>query len=103
MYRAVRVQYTARPEYVETNKQNISKVMAELKAINNPGIKYSTFLDADGKSFMHFAMFENEAATQVLNNLESFKYFSNALKESGPEVPVKVEQLSLVASGYDIF
>ncbi|MBV7333242.1 hypothetical protein KFU94_34470 [Chloroflexi bacterium TSY] len=35
---AVRVQYTVKEAYVETNKANIQRVMADLKEINNPDI-----------------------------------------------------------------
>ena len=34
---SVRVQYTVRPEYTETNKRNIAAVMAELRELGNPG------------------------------------------------------------------
>jgi len=103
MFRVVRVQYTATPEFVPQNKANIAKVMADLREINNPGLKYATFLDADGVSFMHFAMFENEEATNVLNSLESFKHFQAELKANVPGVAPKTEKMTLVASGYEIF
>jgi hypothetical protein len=50
----VRVQYTTRPDYVAINQQNIAAVVAELKVLNHPGIKYGTWLLPDGKTFMHF-------------------------------------------------
>ena len=103
MFKIVRVQYTAKQEYVAKNKQNIEKVMNDLREINSPGIKYSTYLLDDGKTFMHFSLFENEDAQKVLNGLESFKQFQAELKASGPEVPPKVDNLSLVASSYNIF
>ncbi|MGZ3763660.1 MAG: hypothetical protein ACXVB0_21345 [Mucilaginibacter sp.] len=99
----VRVQYTAKPEYVAKNKANITKVMNDLRAINNPGLKYSTYLLDDGKTFMHFTHFENDEAHQVLRGLESFKIFQSELKASGPETAPKAENLSLVASSYDLF
>ncbi len=40
----IKVQYSVIPEYVETNKKNITQVMADLQALNNDGIKYSAFL-----------------------------------------------------------
>ena len=101
--RAVRVQYTVKKEYAEKNAQNISRVMKDLRALNNPGIRYSSFTLPDGKTFMHFALFENEAANGVLNNLGSFKQFQAELKVSGPESLPKPEELSLVGSSYDFF
>ena len=35
--RAVKVEYTVKPEYVETNKANIQKVMDELRSLGNTG------------------------------------------------------------------
>lgn len=101
--RIIRVSYRVRDEFVEVNKQNIEKVMSDLKAINNPDIKYATFLEPDGKTFMHFAMYPNEETLQILENLNSFNLFRRELKKSRPEVPPKQTDLSLVASAYDIF
>lgn len=103
MLKIVRVQYTTKPEYAAHNKDNITKVMSDLREINNPGIKYGAYLLEDGKTFMHFTQFENEQAHQVLMNLESFRVFQAELKASGLETPPKAENLSLVASSYDFF
>ena len=99
----VRVQYTAKPEFVAKNKENISKVMENLRQINNPGIKYGTYLSPDEKTFMHFAQFENDEAEQVLINLPVFRQFQEELKASGPEIPPKTDHMSMVASSFDIF
>ena len=101
--KTVRVQYKVKPEYTQTNKYNIAKVMQDLRAMNDDGIKYSTFLFDDQQTFMHFAMFRNEDGQKKLNELESFKKFGAELKASGPLEPPKPENLSLVDSCYDIF
>lgn len=100
---AVKVQYTVKESYVETNKQNISDVMAALKELNNPDIKYIAFLLDDGKTFVHFAMRANEEAANILANLEAFQQFQQQLKASQPEIPPQVENLNLVASAYTKF
>ena len=100
---AVRVQYTVKAEYVDTNKANIQRVMADLKEINNPHIRYSSFQLEDGKTFMHFVMRANEEAQKTLSELPSFQEFQRQLRESGPEVPPKAEDLTLVGSSWDIF
>ncbi len=101
--KAVKVQYTVKEAYVETNKQNIQAVMAELKRINNPGIKYSSFVLDDGKTFVHFGMYADEEAMSVVGNLEVFQKFRQELKGSQPESPPHADNLSLVDSAYDIF
>jgi hypothetical protein len=101
--KTVMVQYTAKPEFVETNRSNISNVMAELRRVNDAGIKYSTFILEDGQTFIHFALFRDEDGQKKLNELESFKKFGAELKASGPIAPPKPLVLSLVDSCYDIF
>ena len=94
----VRVQYTTSPEYADTNKENIRQVVNELKQINHPGIKYSTYLLPDGKTFMHFDQFENEEAHLFLQSLASFKKFAAELSASTMEAEPKLELPSLVAA-----
>ncbi|MEO8512673.1 MAG: hypothetical protein ABI543_03875 [Ignavibacteria bacterium] len=101
--KTVRVQYKVKPEFVETNKSNISRVMSDLRGLNDTGIKYSTFIFEDGQTFMHFAMFRDEDGQKKLNELESFKKFGAELKASGPVEPPKPEVLSLVDSCFEIF
>ena len=101
--KAVRVQYTVKQSYAETNQKNIQKVMADLRAMNNPGIRYSAFMLEDGKTFIHFAMYPDEETAAIVNNLESFHSFRQQLQASQPEVPPKADNLSLVGSAYDFF
>lgn len=99
----VRVQYTTTEKYASTNEENIRQVVNELRKINHPGIKYSTYLLSDRKTFMHFDQFENEEAHQALMALESFKKFSSELWASGLEVEPKLELLSIVGSSENFF
>lgn len=103
MFRIVRVQYTAKQDYAARNKENIAKVMADLREINNPGIRYGVYLLEDQKTFMHFTHFDNEEAYNTLMTLGSFQQFQAELKASGLEVAPKTEHLSLVAASYDFF
>ena len=94
----VRVQYTTTKEFAPINQENINRVVAELKKLNHPGIKYSTYLLEDGKTFMHFDQFENEEAHQVLQGLASFKRFAEELQASLMEAEPRLELPSLVGS-----
>lgn len=99
----VKVQYTVKDDYVQKNKENIEKVMGDLRAMNNPNIKYSSFLLDDGKTFVHFAMYPDQETGNIVSELDSFIAFRAELKASGPEVPPKAENLSLVASAWEFF
>ena len=101
--KTVRVQYKVKPEFAATNKANISKVMSDLRELNDTGTKYSAYLFEDGQTFMHLAMFRDEDGQKRLNELESFKKFGAELKASGLIEPPKAESPALVDSCYDIF
>ena len=99
----VKVQYTVKQEYVETNKANIRLVMADLRKINNPDIQYSAWLLEDGKTFVHFVIRANDEAQKTVSELLSFQEFRRQLKESGPEAPPQAQDLSPVGSSWEIF
>ncbi len=101
--KTVKVEYKVKPGFAETNKANISKVMQELRELNDDGIKYSAFTCGDGQTFIHMAMFSDDSGQQKLNGLESFKNFQAALKESEPFEPPKPDLLEIVDSSYVIF
>jgi hypothetical protein len=96
--KAVKVQYTVRESYVKNNAENISQVMADLRKLNNPGIKYSAFLLEDKKSFVHFVI-TDEKANHVLSELDSFKKFQSELKAN--LMSHQVDHLNLIGSSYD--
>ena len=99
----VKVTYTTKAEYSEQNQTNIKTVMADLRAINNPGINYNSCLGPDGKTFTHTAFFNNDEDEKVLLGLTSFKIFQEQLKASGMEVPPKQELLTLVGASKNLF
>lgn len=99
----IRVTYKVQEDFAERNKSNIQAVMTALKNLNNRGNKYASFLEPDGTSFMHFAMYPDDTTGKIVNDLPEFVHFRNELKASQPEQPPKAVDLSLVASAYDIF
>ena len=98
----VRIQYTAKLEFVETNKSNIQKVMDELKSKGVSDVRYSVYLLPDGKSFMHYVVMKDEDSNKVIVESESFKNFQQQLMASGPEVSPKQEVLTPVGSSYEL-
>ena len=73
----VKVTYTTKAEYADQNQTNIKTVMADLRAINNPGINYNSCLGPDGKTFTHTAFFNNDEDEKVLLGMPSFKTFQS--------------------------
>jgi hypothetical protein len=99
----VKVTYTAKLEYVEQNQNNIKKVMADLRELNNPNINYTACLCPDGKTFIHTAFYNSDEDQNILTGLSSFQSFQTELKAHGLEVPPKQELLTLVGSSKDLF
>lgn len=50
--KAVKVQYTVKPEYADQNKANIRKVMAALKANPIEGMLYSSYTSGDDPNLL---------------------------------------------------
>ena len=100
---AVKVEYTVKEEYVETNKANIARVMADLKDLGSPDIFYGAFLKEDGKTFVHFVMRASDEAQKVLSDLPSFQEFQRQLRESGPEAPPDAQDLTWVNASREPF
>ncbi|MGH2563153.1 MAG: hypothetical protein ACRDE8_10910 [Ginsengibacter sp.] len=98
--KAVKVEYTVKPEYVNTNKANIQKVMDELRTLGDTGTLYSTYIKDDGVSFVHFSIHRDEE--NIIPTLESFKAFSNQLKSEGLTAPPQAIKLNLVAKSFDL-
>ena len=92
----IKVEYQVKSDYVETNKQNIQKVMDALKAKDIKSMNYSSYYLGEGK-FMHFNATQNENFA-ALNELQEFKDFQAALKASQPVSPPKASDLELVGS-----
>ncbi|MGI9551312.1 MAG: hypothetical protein ACR2MT_08940 [Aurantibacter sp.] len=100
--KAVRVQYTVRAEYAEQNRKNIQRVMDSLKENPINGMKYSTYTDHDDpNTFIHINMAPDSTTIAKLNDLQEFKDFRQALKESQPVSPPNRMDLELVAAGFE--
>ncbi len=100
--RAIKVEYTTKPEYVNTNKANIQKVMEELRAMGNVGVLYSTCVKEDGCSFVHFAISKDEEAAKIIPSLPAFKAFTSQLQAGGLVSPPQTTHLDLVGKSFDL-
>jgi hypothetical protein len=99
---AMKVEYTVKPEYVNTNKANIQKVMDELRALGDVGVLYSTYIKDDGCSFVHFSIHRNSEEPNIIPTLEAFKAFSTQLKAEGLVTLPQTLKLDMVAKSFDL-
>lgn len=91
------VRYKVKPDRAEENKQLISKVFEELNTNTPDGLQYTSYVMADGVSFIHIASLETIDGTNPLNSSTAFKDFTKDLKERCDEPPVASE-VTLVGS-----
>lgn len=85
---AVRVQYTVRQDFVQTNEANIRAVMAELQALGDCGVRYSAF--RDDCTFTHVVIME-EGKGDVVPGLTAFQTFRAALKGGATSPPSQLK------------
>jgi quinol monooxygenase YgiN len=88
--RTVIVRYKTKPAEAETNAALVRAVFAELKALEPGGLRYTTYREADGVSFVHLATVETPA-DNPLTTLPAFKEFQREIKARCAEPPVVTE------------
>ena len=101
--KAVYVKYQVDPSFADTNAENIRKVMSDLRESGSDGVRYASFRQSDGVTFVHFGMYRDDAALESLTSLPSFQAFQSALKGSKPVQPPAAEWLDIVGSSWDVF
>lgn len=99
----IKVTYTVKSAFAAENQKNVEAFINDLAKIENPSLRYLASLSRDGKTFNHFALYQNDAAQKILFDLPSFQSFQKKRDESGLEVAPQIEELDLVASSFDIF
>ena len=93
----IKVQYTVKDDFIETNKKNIKEVMEELKELDK-GVKY--FASNKGNSFVHIVVLGDDDPGDVIPNLVTFGKFREALQK-GAETKPESEEFTLVDSSFD--
>lgn len=98
----VKVTYTVNADFTETNMQNVRTFMKDVEALNNPALRYISYLGEDGKTFTHIATYNNDSAQQQFLALESFKSFQQQ-RNARLEGKENIEMMNIVAASYPIF
>lgn len=87
----VMVRYTVKPEQVAENQRLVELVYADLKQTAPTGLRYATFKQNDGLSFVHIASIETENGESPLPQLPAFQAFLAQIKDRCTEPPMTVE------------
>ncbi|HEY0991991.1 MAG TPA: hypothetical protein VGD80_33295 [Kofleriaceae bacterium] len=89
--RRVMVRYKVKPDRAADNERYIKAVFAQLDRDRPDGIRYATFRQGDGVSFIHIASVETADGANPLTALAAFRDFTAQIKDRCEEPPVTVE------------
>jgi hypothetical protein len=96
--RTVIVRYKTKPADAETNATLVRAVFAELQSQAPGGLRYTTYREADGVSFVHLATLE-APGENPLTTLPAFKEFQRGINERCVEPPLVTEVKSVGTYG----
>ena len=96
--KSVKVEYKVRAEFAEANAGNIRRVMDALQENPIEGVTYLAFASENGQSFVHVNVARDEAALSKFTEMQEFKDFQSALRESNPISPPTPQSLELVGA-----
>ena len=97
----VLVQYKVKANKAAENINFIKNVFKELKEKSPDGLKYASFHQPDGVSFVHIASIETEDGTNPLSESAAFKEFQKEIKDRC-EIPPAAVDLNEIGS-YNFF
>jgi hypothetical protein len=97
----IMVRYKVKPDQAGENQRYVEKVFEELRKDSPPGLRYATFKQNDGVSFVHIVSIETETGDNPLSHSPAFEAFQAGIKERCEEQPV-VTDLEEVGS-YQFF
>ena len=97
----VLVQYKVKEDKAEENINFIKNVFDELKMNSPAGLRYASFHQPDGLSFVHIASIESEDGKNPLSESKAFAEFQKEIKDRC-EIPPQAIELHEIGS-YNFF
>jgi hypothetical protein len=97
----VMVRYKVKPDRAVENEALVRAVYDELDRTKPEGLRYATFKQEDGVSFVHIASIETEDGHNPLADVTAFKEFQEDIGERCEEPPIATG-LDEIGS-YDLF
>jgi hypothetical protein len=93
----VMVQYKVKADKADENRKLIEAVFAALKESSPSNLRYASFVQDDGVSFVHIASIETEDGSNPLEDIDAFGAFTAEIRDRC-EVPPAVTPLEVVGS-----
>jgi hypothetical protein len=92
------VRYEMRPDTAEENQRLVEEVFAELAEKGPDGIRYASFRLADGVSFVHVGMVDDDSPG--LGALAAFQQFQERFGERAAGKPMASEATMVGSYGF---
>lgn len=87
----VMVRYKVKPDRAGENEKLVKAVFEQLKRDAPAGLRYASFKQPDGLSFVHIVSMEAADGGNPLGETAAFKAFTADIKSRCDEPPVAVE------------
>ncbi len=87
----VLVRYRVKADRAAENEMYIKRVFEELMETGPAGLRYASFKQDDGVSFVHIASIETDDGNNPLSESPAFKAFQAEIKDRCVEPPVAVD------------
>jgi hypothetical protein len=94
------VSYKLKADRVAENERYALAVYEALREARPVGLRYATFRQGDGVSFIHIVGHEEAGGSNALTALPAFKAFSAGVKDRCVEPPVRVELTEIGSYGF---
>ncbi len=83
----IMVRYRVKSDRADENRRYVKNVFSELEKSAPDGIRYASFVQPDGVSFVHIASIETDDGSNPLAELEAFKDFQEEIKDRCDDAP----------------
>ena len=93
----VMVQYKVKADKADENRQLIEAVFASLQEASPENLRYASFVQGDGVSFVHIASIETADGSNPLEDIAAFGAFTEEIRDRC-EIPPQVTPLEVVGS-----
>lgn len=97
MTNMVMIRYQTRPDAADANRDLIEKVFADLNARDPGRMRYMSLQLADGVSFVHIGVFDDDPPLQ---QLASFAEFQAGISERVVEAPTRIQATLIGSYGF---
>ncbi len=87
----VLVRYKVKADKAAENEMFIKKVFEELRQSGPAGLRYASFKQDDGVTFIHIASIETEGGKNPLAETPAFQAFQAEIRDRCEEPPVAVD------------